>query len=126
MLSGHNKILEFTRFAIVGVIATVLHYGIYLIFKDTVGRNPAYTIGYIVSFIVNYLLSARFTFRKRRSFKNGIGFCCAHLFNYLLQTGLLNLFVWLGVNEALAPVPVYCVAVPVNFMVVRFVFNKAN
>jgi hypothetical protein len=31
---------------------------------------------------------------------------------------------WLGVNENFAPIPVYCIAVPVNFMLVRFVFRK--
>jgi len=126
MLSDHKKIKEAIRFGIVGAVATVLHYGIYLILKDIAGLNPAYTIGYFVSFVANYLLSACFTFRKKRSFKNAAGFCFAHLFNYLLQTGLLNLFVWVGVSEALAPIPVYCIAVPVNFIIVRFVFNKAG
>lgn len=126
MIIEKNKIHEFLRFGIVGVIATVLHYGIYLVFKDFSGMNIAYALGYFISFIANYILSACFTFRKKKSVKNGLGFCCAHLFNYLLQTGLLNLFVWIGIDSALAPIPVYCIAVPVNFTVVRFVFKKAG
>ena len=62
--------------------------------------------------MVNYLLSAKFTFRKKKSVKNGFGFGGAHLFNYFLQIGLLNLFLWLGVSKELAPVPVYCIAIP--------------
>ena len=55
---------------------------------------------------------------------HGVGFACAHLFNYVLQISLLNLFIWLGVGEELAPVPVYCIAIPTNFVLVRFVFVK--
>lgn len=124
MFFDNKNIYEALRFGIVGVIATVLHYGIYLFLKDVTGLNLAYSIGYFVSFVVNYILSACFTFRKKRSLNNALGFCCAHLFNYFLQTCLLNLFVWMGIAEDIAPLPVYCIAVPVNFVIVRLVFNK--
>lgn len=123
---NYKSLLVFMRFGIVGVIATALHYGVYLLLKEWAGMNLAYALGYFISFIANYILSACFTFKKKKSVRNGLGFCMAHLFNYLLQTGLLNVFVWLGISETLAPVPVYCIAVPVNFIIVRFVFNKAG
>ena len=123
---NYKSLLVFMRFGIVGVIATALHYGVYLLLKEWAGMNLAYALGYFISFIANYILSACFTFKKKKSVKNGLGFCMAHLFNYLLQAGLLNFFVWLGISETLAPVPVYCIAVPVNFIIVRFVFNKAG
>ena len=123
---NYKSLLVFMRFGIVGVIATALHYGVYLLLKEWAGMNLAYALGYFISFIANYILSACFTFKKKKSVKNGLGFCMAHLVNYLLQTGLLNFFVWLGISETLAPVPVYCIAVPVNFIIVRFVFNKAG
>lgn len=123
---NYKSLLVFMRFGIVGVIATALHYGVYLLLKEWAGMNLAYALGYFISFIANYILSACFTFKKKKSVRNGLGFCMAHLFNYLLQTGLLNFFVWLGISETWAPVPVYCIAVPVNFIIVRFVFNKAG
>lgn len=123
---NYKSLLVFMRFGIVGVIATALHYGVYLLLKEWAGMNLAYALGYFISFIANYILSACFTFKKKKSVRNGLGFCMAHLFNYLLQTGLLNVFVWLGISETWAPVPVYCIAVPVNFIIVRFVFNKAG
>ena len=124
MLFSRETFFELVRFGIVGVVATALHYGVYWLLHGMMDVNVAYTLGYLVSFIANYLLSARFTFRKKKSVKNGLGFCCAHLFNYLLQISLLNLFIWLGVSKVLAPVPVYCVAIPTNFLIVRFVFRK--
>lgn len=116
--------LEIVRFGMVGVVATALHYGVYWLLHGLMNVSVAYTIGYFVSFVANYLLSARFTFKKKKSVKNGVGFACAHLFNYVLQISLLNFFIWLGVGEALAPVPVYCIAIPTNFVLVRLVFVK--
>ncbi len=112
------------RFGIVGVAATALHYGIYYVLQFVMSINVAFTLGYFLSFLANYFLTAKFTFKKNTSMKNGVGFGVAHLCNYLLQMGLLNFFVDLGVRQELAPIPVYCIAVPVNFLLVRTVFKK--
>lgn len=117
---------EILRFGMVGAFATAVHYGVYWLLHDMMNVNLAYTTGYVVSFVFNYLLSARFTFRKKKSVKNGFGFIGAHLFNYVLQVSLLNLFLYLGVDKGLAPVPVYCIAIPTNFIVVRFVFRRLS
>ena len=118
-----KQLPEFIRFAIVGVAATALHYGLYFMLQQAVNVNVAYSIGYIVSFIANFYLTAFFTFRKKPSWKKAIGFGGAHLVNYLLHMGLLNLFLWLGLSKPLAPVPVFAIAIPVNFLLVRFVFK---
>lgn len=126
MLLKRGAVNEIIRFGIVGALATGIHYGIYWLLHGIITVNLAYTAGYFVSFVVNYILSAQFTFRKRTSVKNGFGFGGAHLFNYLLQMGLLNLFMWLGLSKSFAPVPVYCIAIPTNFVIVRFVFRRVG
>ena len=114
---------EILRFGVVGVIATVIHYVIYWVLQHWINVNVAYTIGYFVSFLFNYYLSAHFTFREKTSKKNGAGFIGAHVFNYILQIGLLNLFLWLGLSRTMAPICVYAIAVPTNFILVRFAFK---
>ena len=104
---------EFIRFGVVGVLATALHYGIYYFLQSFINVNVAYTTGYVISFIVNFYLTSYFTF--------GMG--GAHLVNYLLHIILLNVFLYLGVSKAWAPVPVFAIAIPVNFLFVRFVFK---
>ncbi|MBR0523778.1 MAG: GtrA family protein [Prevotella sp.] len=126
MKISRQTIYEILRFGIVGVVATLLHYVIYWILQHWINVNVAYTIGYFLSFIANYFLSAQFTFREKTTTRNGIGFAGAHLFDYLFQMVLLNIFLWLGVSKALAPLPVYCIAVPVNFILVRTVFKKLS
>ena len=115
---------EVIRFGIVGVIATAIHYAVYWVLQKWINVNIAYTIGYIVSFLVNYYLSAHFTFREKTSAKNSIGFVGAHIVNYLLQISLLNIFLWLGLSRELAPIAVLAIAVPTNFLLVRFVFKR--
>ena len=106
-------------FCIVGVLATIVHYGIYLLLKGVINVSVAYTIGYVISFIGNFVLTNVYTFKAQATAKKGIGFVICHVINYLLHIGLLNVFIWLGVPSSLAPIPVYCIVVPVNFLLVR-------
>lgn len=115
---------EFIRFVMVGVLATALHYGIYFLLQRFVNVNIAYTLGYALSFIANFYLTAYFTFGKKPSWSKAFGFGGAHLFNYLLHIGLLNTVLWLGLSKTLAPIPVFAIAIPVNFLLVRFVFKR--
>ena len=114
--ANKEAIGEMIRFAIVGTLVTAIHYGVYW--------NIAWTAGYIAGFIFNYYMSAYYIFRKKTSAKNGAGFSLAHIVNYLLQMVLLNFFIWIGMSAELAPVGVYAVSIPVNFLLVRFVFKK--
>ncbi len=112
------------RFAIVGVIATGIHYGIYLLLNEWINVNIAYTIGYVVSFCCNLWLTAHFTFKTEVTVKRTGGFILSHVVNFLLHIGLLSMFLWMGMSEQLAPIPVYCIAIPINFILVRTVFKR--
>lgn len=117
---------EIIRFGIVGVIATIIHYGIYLALNLTIVSWVAYSIGYGISFLGNFYLSNKFTFKTKPTIKKGIGFGLSHFMNYLLQITLLNIFIKLGIPNKYAPVPVFCIAIPINFLMVRFVLKSKN
>ena len=84
--------------------------------------NISFTAGYAVGFVCNYFLTTFFTFRSRPSSHNAIGFGFSHLINYLLEIGLLNLFLWIGAGELLAPILVMIIVVPINFLILHFVY----
>ena len=117
---------EFIRFAVVGTISATINYVIYWVLQHWINVNVAYSIGYVISFFANYYMTAHFTFKEKASAKNGIGFGGAHLTNYLLHMVLLNFFLWLGLSPELAPIAVYAIAVPTNFVLVRFVFKHSK
>lgn len=112
------------KFIGVGTIATVIHYGIYLLLLNSFHETVAYSIGYVVSFVCNFILTCMITFKKKATTKRGAGFALAHLVNYCLHVSLLNFFLWIGIPNKFAPIPVYCIAVPVNFLMVRYVFKR--
>ena len=118
MVKKKETLGELIRFGIVGTTSAAIHYAIYWILQHWIEVNVAYTI-----FLVNYYLTAHFTFKEKTSTKNGLGFGGAHLVNYLLHIVLFNFFLWIGLSRELAPIAVLAIAVPTNFVLVRFVFK---
>ena len=116
--------MEFVRFVAVGIVATAIHYGVYCLLLCWLNATIAYSVGYLISFICNFYLTALFTFRNKTSVKKGLGFGMAHGINYLLHVLFLNLFIWIGISKFYAPFPVFAIVIPANFLLVRFVFKK--
>lgn len=147
---------EFCRFFVVGVGATLLHLAVYMLLnclfdlsaQDALGITLTYAAGYAVSFVANYVVSLRWTFRTSGSVGKGLGFAFSHMVNAGLHLLLLNLFrsfgagdalsmllIWLmpwlvdmlpvlGRPESLLPLPVYLIVVPVNFLMVRYFLKR--
>lgn len=122
--SHKTELGEMLRFAIVGVVATLLQYVIYLLLLRWMHPTLSNTIAYIVSFLFNYIASVKFTFRVQSTARRGAGFAFSHLINYSLQTLLLLFFLWLGITKQWAMLPVLCICVPVNFLLVRFFLKR--
>lgn len=122
-MESRQTLKEAVRFGIVGVVATATHYGIYYLLQPHINVNIAYTTGYALSFIANFYLTSYFTFGTKPSWIKLMGMGGAHLVNYLLHLALLNLFLFMGITKTWAPVPVFAIAIPINFLLVRFVFK---
>lgn len=124
----NNKLREFVRFCIVGVIAAAIHYLVYFLLQlidgGSVWLSIAYTIGYIVSLVCNFFLTTYFTFRSKVSVKKAAGFSFSHIVNYTLHMVLFNLFISLGINQLIAPILVLLIAVPTNFTILHFVYRN--
>lgn len=120
------KYQEQIRFIIVGVLATAIHYGIYILLNLIIISWLAYSIGYVTSFLCNFYLSSKYTFQSKASIKKGIGFGISHAINYLIHITLLSVFIKIGISEELAPIPVFAIAIPINFILVRFVFKSGK
>lgn len=73
-----------------------------------------------VSIVCNFLLSSYFTFRVRPSARRAVRFLTAHLINLVNELVLLEIWLWAGVPKLYAPLCVFLVAFPVNFLMVRF------
>jgi len=114
-----KRFYQLFRFGIVGVIAAGIHYGVYWIFLKWINPTFAYSIGYAVSFVINFFLSSFFTFKIRPDIKKGFRFALSHGINYLLHICFLNVFLYLGIPKVFAPFPVFALVVPINFILVQ-------
>lgn len=115
-----SKVGEVLRFVIVGIIATCIHYMVYWMFGLFMNDSIAFALGYCTSFIFNYILSNFFTFKSRPSIKNGVGFTLSHIINLGLQLILLNVFLSIDISNRIAPLFVWSITIPINFLLVRF------
>lgn len=119
-----EKLGEIIRFGIVGTVSTLIQAGTYCLLVGILNYVVANTIAYVVSFIFNYIASTKYTFRVKSTAKRGAGFLLSHVVNYLLQTATLAFFVWLGMEKRLALIPMFCICVPINFLLVRYFLKK--
>ena len=94
ILRSNDKKAELIRFIAVGGFATVLQYGMYIVFLMAVGTTAVVStlISYAISFIANFFLSSYFTFRSNPNAKKGLAFTLSHLINMGMQTGLVAIF----------------------------------
>ena len=116
------------RFAITGALVTFILYAVYLplsyIMPNSVGI--AYSIGFVISFITNFLLSNYYTFRTRPTFDRAILFCVVQFINYMLQILCFKFFIWVGVSNVWAPVPVWIFIFPINFLLMRVALKSTS
>ena len=122
----NNKVLlkEIFRFVLVGSLSTAITYGFYYLFIKWINPTVAFSIAYIIAFVVNFILTTKFTFAVKATTKRGIGFVISNIINYLLSVSLLNLFIFLGLSESVAPIPMFAITIVSNFVIVRNVMIK--
>lgn len=123
-MGDNPKKMEFIRFIITGIVSTITNYLFYYLFFSLFSHTLAFTLGYIIAVVVNYIMTTYFTFKVKASAKNGFGFIVSNIINYTLCIVFLNFFIWLGISELWAPIPMYCITIPTNFIIVRFVMNR--
>lgn len=119
---------EFFRFCVVGVVCTALDAAVFYIVRLFASYQVALISGYLLSLIVNYYLTIYWTFQSQPNKKNAIGIIVAHLFNlFIVRMGLMKLFVDLcGINDKTAYLPTLAISVITNFIIIRYVVNKAK
>ena len=88
----------------------------------------AFTIGFVMEMIYNYLLTSFYTFRVRPTWKNAGGFLVGRAINYVIQLLLLNCLIWLHMSEEWAGIAAIALAGVINYFVLLPFYkdNKRN
>jgi putative flippase GtrA len=138
-LTGHlpKKYRSAVRFVLVGALGTGLQYGIYYLLlglfqqhwpEMMILTSLAFTIGFVIEMIYNYLLTSFYTFRVRPTWKNAGGFLVGRALNYVIQLLLLNCLIWLHISEEWAGIAAIALAGVINYFVLLPFYkdNKRN
>ena len=123
-MKDKEKYAQFVRFCANGVLAVAIQYGVYLLLVQWINPFAANTVGYAVSFCVNFIITSYWTFRSRPSWRKLAGFGGSHIVNYVCQQAFLALFPWAGIAKEYAAIMAMGSAVPVNFMILRVIYKK--
>jgi putative flippase GtrA len=122
------------RFVLVGALGTGLQYGIYYVLlgifqtkwaEDTWLTSVAFTVGFVIEMVYNYLMTSFYTFRVRPTLKNAGGFLFGRALNYVIQLIFLNVLIWLHMSEEWAGIAAIALAGVINyFVLLPFYKNK--
>ena len=114
------------RFVLVGALGTGLQYGIYYVLlgifqtkwaEDTWLTSVAFTVGFVIEMVYNYLMTSFYTFRVRPTLKNAGGFFFGRALNYVIQLIFLNVLIWLHMSEEWAGIAAIALAGVINYFV---------
>ena len=126
-----SRFEQFIRFAIVGGIATAIHYAILIVLvqsalADTVAAS---SVGFAASTLINYALNRSFTFRSSQAHAEALPkFAMVALLGLALNASLIWLFnISIGLHYLLAQVLATVGTLSVNFALNRiWTFSRAS
>ena len=115
---------RFLRFLVVGAANTAISFGLYLAANIVLDYRWAYSVSYVLSIGISYVLNSRFVFREPLSLAKFAAFPLV----YIAQFTMGLLLVWLlvdraGVHEAAAPLLTVLATVPVTYVLTRFILT---
>lgn len=122
-------IIQFFRFALVGVIGTSAHYIVLIVLVSGLKVHPVIgsTAGFIVGLVINYALNKAFTFSSSRAHKEAFWrFATVAIIGIIINsTAMAMLTMVLDIHYLLAQVMATILALSWNFLGSRYwVFNE--
>ncbi|WP_234531553.1 GtrA family protein [Streptomyces sp. R39] len=113
---------QIITFALVGVVNTATYYGLYLLFLRYLPYLAAHVFAFLLSMIGSFFLNARFTYRTRPTWRKFLLFPLTNATNFVITTvGVYVIVDVLHVGSHFAPLLASATAIPVTFVVSRWV-----
>ena len=108
---------RFIGFLLCGGLNTLVTYVLYVSLANVMHYQLAYVLAYAAGIALAYLLNVRLVFNARSSLGKMVRYPLIYVAQYLLGASLLYVFVSvLGLSNALAPLLVIALLVPVSYL----------
>ena len=118
---------DFLRFAMVGALATAVHYSVLIAMTELggVGPVPATICGFFAGALVSYILNRRYTFAAKPEFGKGLAkYLLVIAIGAVINAGIVAAFVGSGVHYMIGQVIATGIVLIWNFGAARaFVFR---
>lgn len=124
-----RKFRAFTGFIVAGGIATALNFTVFLaLYWVGFSYLLAATFGYVSGITVSFVINRKLVFRSRAPVKvEALRYVVAYGVALGAQLGLLEVFVWFGLDPIYANSIALLLVVILNFFVIRrLVFDQAR
>lgn len=117
---------QFARFIFVGGCATLVNFGLSLLYSLKIDETLAFVGGYFSSLIVSYLLNATLNFKRALSFNEFIKFVISYVPHFILLILLVAFLLdGLGMGKVLVYGLASLLGVPISFALVKiYAFKK--
>jgi putative flippase GtrA len=127
-MSKHVPMLRHVnRFVVVGVINTAIYYGLYLFLRTIIPYLAAHVTAIFIAMLGSFFLNCYWTFETAPTWSKFALFPFTNATNYVVTT--LSVFVlveWFGVDQRWAPLIAAAAAIPVTFLLSRWVLFGAH
>jgi putative flippase GtrA len=119
---------QFSHFVVVGLITTVVHYGVLVALVEAFATSPvaATAAGFLSAVLFSYLLNRRYTFHDRRFGPGLLKYVAAVFIGLLVNIAIVGALTHLGAHYLLAQIFASGVALGWNFVATRFVLLKRD
>ncbi|MFJ3233112.1 GtrA family protein [Streptomyces sp. NPDC086787] len=124
MASATTRLMsrQMLTFIAVGAVNTGTYYGLYLLFLIPFPYLCAHVLAFTLSMTGSFFLNARFTYRTRPTWRKFLLFPLSNAVSFLIITlGLYVIVTVLHGGGRLAPLIAYAAAIPVTFLVSRWI-----
>ncbi|MEU3524976.1 GtrA family protein [Streptomyces sp. NPDC038707] len=113
---------QILTFAAVGVVNTATYYCLYLLFLTGLPYLAAHILAFVLAMVGSFFLNARYTYRTPPTWRKFLLFPLTNLTNFVITTAGVYLIVdVLHAGSRLAPLAASAAAIPVTFVVSRWV-----
>jgi putative flippase GtrA len=112
-------------FVIVGLINTAVYYVLYLLLHHAgVPYLTAHVVATLLAMVLSYFLNCYLTFHVRPTWRTFLLFPLSNLANFVITTvGMTIAVSRLGVDERIAPLAVAVLAIPVTYLLTRYLLS---
>lgn len=115
------------RFVVVGVANTAVYYLFYRLLLLGMPYVPAHLLAWSGAVVFSFFANSLFTFGVRPTWRRFLAYPLTTLVNLTFTTiGLVLLVEWVGVDERYATLIMGIAAVPVTFLLTRFVLTAGR